>query len=145
MMSDLAYERLTCLDVVRRTHGDGLIAGLGLGMILHPILNTSAVRQVTVVEKYPDVIDLIRPTLPGGARLAIVCADIFTWTPPPGSRYDVIWFDIWPDVAPARLSEMARLHRRFARYLNRTNPRRWMESWHRRESRRLAAEAAHRR
>jgi len=31
--------------------------------------------------------------------------------------------------------EMARLHRRFARYLNRANPESWMESWHRRETR----------
>jgi len=70
-------------------------------------------------------------------RLLIVTADIFAWKPPRGSRYDVIWFDIWPDIAPARLPEMARLHRRFAPYLNRGNSRRWMDSWHRRETRRL--------
>jgi hypothetical protein len=64
------------------------------------------------------------------------------WRPPRGSRYDVIWFDIWPDIAPTRLPEMARLHRRFVPYLNRGNPRRWMDSWHRRETRRLAT--AHR-
>ena len=142
MMSDLGYERATCLEVVRRAHGEVLIAGLGLGMILHPILAKPHVGRVTVVEKYQDVIDLIGPTLPSTERLAIVTADIFAWRPPRGSRYDVIWFDIWPDIAPTRLPEMARLHRRFAPYLNRGNPRRWMDSWHRRETRRLAADLA---
>src|SRR5450759_2172607 len=44
MMSDFHYERVTCEEVVRRAHGDVLIAGLGLGMILHPILKMEAVR-----------------------------------------------------------------------------------------------------
>src|SRR5262245_19086014 len=137
MMSDLAYERATCLEVVRRAHGDVLIAGLGLGMILHPILSQPDVRHVTVVEKYQDVVDLIAPTLPRTDALALITADIFEWRPPLGSRYDVILFDIWPDVAPTRLPEMARLHRRFPPYLNRRNPRRWMASWHREETRRI--------
>lgn len=142
MMSDLGYERATCLEIVKRAHGQVLIAGLGLGMILHPILDKPAVRRITVVEKYPDVIDLVCPTLPASARLAIVAADIFAWRPPRDARYDVIWFDIWPDIATSRLAEMARLHRRFARYLNRANPESWMESWHRRETRHLAATSA---
>ena len=100
------------------------------------------VRRITVVEKYSDVIDLVCPTLPASARLAIVAADIFAWRPPRDARYDVIWFDIWPDIATSRLAEMARLHRRFARYLNRANPESWMESWHRRETRHLAATSA---
>ena len=87
---------------------------------------------------------MIRPTLPVTERLAIITADIFAWRPPRGSRYDVIWFDIWPDIAPTRLPEMARLHRRFAAFLGRGNPRRWMESWHRRETRRLAATSSRR-
>ena len=143
MMSDLAYERTTCLEVVQRAHGNVLIAGLGLGMILHPIVKQPGVRHVTVVEKYQDVVDLIGPTLPRSDALAVVVGDIFEWRPPTGSRYDVIWFDIWPDVAPSRLEEMAGLHRRFAPYLNRRNPRCWMDSWHREETRRIRA-AAHR-
>jgi hypothetical protein len=139
MMSDLGYERSTCLEVVRRAHGEVLIAGLGLGMILHPILMKPDVRRVTVVEKYRDVVDLIAPTLPETDRLAIIIADIFAWRPPRASRYDVVWFDIWPDVAPTRLAEMARLHRRFSRYLNRRDPGCWMDSWHRDETRRLSA------
>jgi hypothetical protein len=138
MMSDFHYERVTCEEVVRRAHGDVLIAGLGLGMILHPILKIEAVRSVTVIEKYQDVVDLVLPTLPRNEKLQVVLGDICTWKPPRGRRYDVIWFDIWPDIEPTRLPEMTRLHRRYSRWLNRANPECWMESWHRRETRRLA-------
>jgi len=138
MMSDLYYERVTCVEVVERAHGDVLIAGLGIGMILHPILRKEAVRSVAVVEKYPDVVDLVLPTLPTSEKLTVVLDDIYTWKPPRGRRYDVIWFDIWPDIEPTRLPEMARLHRRFRRYLNQANPACWMESWHRQETRRMA-------
>jgi hypothetical protein len=141
MMTDLAYERVTSLEVVKRAHGRMLVAGLGLGMILHPILKKRSVHRVTVVEKFPDVVDLIAPTLPNTEKLNIIAGDIFNWKPPRGARYDVIWFDIWPDVGPHRLPEMARLHRRFARYLNRSNPKCWMESWHRTEAKRILSAA----
>jgi hypothetical protein len=134
MMSDFHYERSTCAEVVRRAHGDVLIAGLGVGMILHPIVKKQQVRSVTVVEKYQDVVDLISPTLPRNRKLSIVTDDIFRWQPPHDRRYDVIWFDIWPDIEACRLPEMGRLHRRFRAHLNDSNPRRWMESWHRRET-----------
>ena len=137
-MSDFHYERVTCEEVVRRAHGDVLIAGLGLGMILHPILKIEAVRSVTVIEKYQDVMDLVLPTLAVNDKLQVVVGDICTWKPPRGRRYDVIWFDIWPDIEPTRLPEMTRLHRRYRRWLNRANPDCWMESWHRRETRSLA-------
>ncbi len=93
-MTDFLYERLTCVEVVERAHGDMLIAGLGLGMILHPILSNPEVNSLTVIEKYPDVIDLISPTLPRDPRVRVITDDIFTWGPPSNARYDVIWFDI---------------------------------------------------
>ena len=138
MMSDLYYERATCVEVVERAHGDVLVAGLGIGMILNPILRKEAVRSVTVIEKYPDVVDLVLPTLPASEKLKVLLDDIYTWKPRQGKCYDVIWFDIWPDIEATRLPEMARLHRRFRRYLNRANPACWMESWHRQETRRMA-------
>jgi hypothetical protein len=138
MMSDFHYERATCEEVVRRAHGDVLVAGLGLGMILHPILKKESVRAVTVIEKYQDVVDLVLPTLPTSEKLKVLLDDIYTWKPRRGKCYDVIWFDIWPDIEATRLPEMARLHRRFRRYLNRANPACWMESWHRQETRRIA-------
>jgi len=138
MMSDFHYERATCEEVVRRAHGDVLVAGLGLGMILHHILKKESVSEVTVIEKYQDVVDLVLPTLPTSEKLKVLLDDIYTWKPRRGKCYDVIWFDIWPDIEATRLPEMARLHRRFRRYLNRAKPACVMESSHRQETRRIA-------
>lgn len=125
MMSDTAMERRSNFEVVRRSHGHVFIAGLGLGMILHPILAKPEVTRVTVVEKYADVIKLVGPTLPQ-EKLEIVEADVLDWKPAKGTRYDTVYFDIWPDINEDNLEDMAKLHRRFAHF---KTPDAWMDSW----------------
>lgn len=127
VMSDTRMEQVTNYEVARRSHGSVLIAGLGLGMILHPILAKPEVEQVTVVEINPDVIALVHPSLLS-TKLTIICADIRVWKPPKGTLFDTIYFDIWPDLCTDNLKEIARLHQRFKYHLNRSgNP--WMGSW----------------
>jgi hypothetical protein len=130
VMSDTRFEKLTNYEVVSRAHGRVLIAGLGLGMILHPILRKGEVKSVVVVEKHRDVIDLVTPHY-SSRKLRVVCADIFEWVPEPGEKFDVIYFDIWPDQTTANLCEMGKLHQRFKYRLDRENPERWMDSWSR--------------
>lgn len=125
MMSDTPMEKRSNSHVLCVAAGDVLIAGLGLGMILHPLLAKPEVRSVTVVEKYQEVIDLVGPTLPK-EKLSLVHGDIFTWQPEKGRQWDTIYFDIWPDVSPDNLEEMTTLHRRFAR---RKTGSGWMDSW----------------
>lgn len=125
-MSDTDHERRSNRHIVWKSTGDVLIAGLGLGMILHPLLSKDTVRTVTVIEKYQDVIDIVTPTLPKSAKLTIVCADIFHWKPQPKTKWNVIYFDIWPDMCADNLKEMAKLHQRFKYY---KAPDGWMESW----------------
>lgn len=113
-------------------HGRVLIAGLGLGMIVHGAMKKPEVKHVTVIEKSADVIGLVSPSLPPRPRkMAIIEADIFDWRPARGSLFDVIYFDIWPDRNGDNLTEIAKLHRSFARFLNRDNPNAWMNSWYR--------------
>ena len=128
VMSDTRIEKITNCEVVNRAHGNVLLAGLGIGMILVPILKKREVKSVLVVEKYQDVIDIVAPHFPS-RKLRIVCADIFDWTPEPSAKFDVIYFDIWPDQDTGNLPEMGRLHQRFKGCLNRNNPDRWMDSW----------------
>jgi hypothetical protein len=45
--------------LVQRMSGDVLIGGLGIGMIHIPLLASSDVTSVTIVEKEQDVIDLV--------------------------------------------------------------------------------------
>jgi len=132
MMTDMQMEQNSNLDVVWKAKGDVLIAGLGLGMILVPILAKPQVRTVTVIEKYQDVINLVAlpiMSLPGAEKLKIVRADIFDWAPPQGQKWDTIYFDIWPNICEDNLPEMSRLHKKFA---HRKKPGAWMQSWKRR-------------
>jgi len=131
MMTDTRNEQRTNTEVVRRAQGDVFIAGLGLGMILVPILAKEAVKSVTVIEKYQHVVTLVAPQLqaiPGGEKLTVVHGDVFTWQPPKGQKWDVLYFDIWPDICVDNLPEMASLHQK---YKSRKKPGAWMHSWRR--------------
>lgn len=135
VMSDTGMEHRTNYEFIRRAHGHVLIAGLGLGLILHMLRERmDKIQSITVVELSQDVIDLVAPyyQMP---KVKIVQGDINTWTPPARAVYDVIYFDIWPDICMDNLKLMAKLTRRFAKYKNRVNPEVWMECWSRPEMR----------
>lgn len=73
--------------------GDALVAGLGMGLMLHHMSNRRPdIGRITVVERSPDVVKLIRPTLPEDSRVEIVVADFYEYieriTDPPAS---VLW------------------------------------------------------
>jgi hypothetical protein len=81
--------------MMSRLSGDILIGGLGIGMINIPLLASSNITSVTIVEKEQDVIDLVWDDCAKDDRFTLVCDDIHTWTPPEGSSWDVGWFDTW--------------------------------------------------
>lgn len=127
MMSDTRMEHMTNYEVVRMARGNVMVAGLGLGMILHPILSKESVTSVTVVEKYADVIALVGPSVQH-PKLTIVNADIFSWKPAKGTKFDCLYFDIWADQSTDDLESMRKLHCRFRPYKHVDG---WMESWRR--------------
>lgn len=127
-MSDTAMERRTNTDVVRRANGHVLIAGLGLGLILAPILAKDSVTETVVIEKYQAVIDLVAPYY-ANPKLTIIRADIFEWAPVKGQKFDTVYFDIWPDLTTDNLKQINRLHQRGKHWVNYANPDHWMSSW----------------
>lgn len=130
VMSDTRMERDTNREFVLKARGDVLLAGLGLGMVLLPLLAKESVKSVLVVEKSQEVIDLVLPQIeakagPASKKLQVTQGDIFTWAPP-RTRWDTIYFDIWGDVSSDDLREMRQLHNRFRSKLR---PKGWMASW----------------
>ncbi len=136
VMSDTPYERLTNRDLVGKAFGDVLIGGLGIGMILVPLINNPAVTSVTVIECNQDVVDLVAPQLPLTDEVSIICADINTWEPPPNRKYTTIYFDIWPTICSDNYEEMKALHRRYKKYVN-YKVGGFMDSWCKDDVRRL--------
>jgi hypothetical protein len=130
-MWDVPDERRWNHVAVDHARGDVLVLGLGLGLILHPILRKRSVRTVRVLEPQPHVIELVRPSLrhvPGAEKLTIEETEASPQWAPPGERYDTIWCDAvagfsW-DRDFLRLAEWWMGH--FARWLR---PGGWIGHW----------------
>ena len=58
-MSDTQMERRTNVEFINNVRGHVLIAGLGIGLLIPPIIET--VKSITIIEKNKEVIDLISP------------------------------------------------------------------------------------
>ncbi len=139
VMSDTPMERRTNRAFVDVAKGDVLIAGLGIGMVLPPLLNKDSVQSVTVVELEGDIIKMVEPAFrplakKSGKTLTIVEASIFDWTLPKGAMWDTIYFDIWSDICGDNWSEMKTLNRKFSRRLNDGG---WKGAWRKADMRYL--------
>jgi hypothetical protein len=95
-------------------HGNILINGLGLGVVLKALLNKREVKSVTVIEKSEDVIKLVAPYFKD-KRVKIVHADAFTYKSPKNQHYDYVWHDIWDNICSDNLLEMKKLHRKYGK------------------------------
>lgn len=126
VMSDTRMERISNSHFVANANGNVLIAGLGLGLIIHNIINKPEVTKILVVEKYQDVVDLVKPKFEN-EKLTVVCEDIFNFNT--SEKFDTIYFDIWPDINTDNLEDIKKLHNKFKFKLNRSNPRSYMNSW----------------
>lgn len=83
-------------------HGRVLIGGLGLGYAATILSRRGGVREVVIVEKARDVVDLVAPHLVADdaaarAKLTIVCADLFDYLRelPACHRFEHAFYDIW--------------------------------------------------
>lgn len=128
MMSDTHMERRTNSEFVSKAHGDVMIAGLGIGLIINALedkVKSGEVKSITVYEKYQDVIDLVLPRykhLP----IKVICKDILEYKPKKGETYDTIYFDIWPEIGEDNMKDIRMLHNRW-KFRKRNGG--YMDSW----------------
>lgn len=101
-----------------------LVNGLGLGMVVRAALMSDGVAHVDDVEKDPAVARLIGRHLPGD-RVAVTVGDAFDTEWPDGTRWDLAWHDIWPDISDLNLPGM---HKLTKKYRDRTG---WQGCWQR--------------
>jgi len=122
VMSDTPQEQRDHWSAEYQATGSCLLNGLGIGMVLKNILLKPDVADVTIVEISQDLIDLVAPFYVD-PRVTIICADAFTYQPPKGKRYQMVWHDIWDTICSDNLPEMAKLHRKYGRKTD------WQGSW----------------
>lgn len=144
MMSDTPMEIRTNREFIEEAHGEVLIAGLGLGIVLLSIQRRKEVETITVVEKSRELVEFIVPHLPLTHKVEIRFGDIFEWLPNDGEVFDTIYFDIWDEISGDNYPQTKELHKRFRKYLNKdSNLHWWMDSWRRADFKRKYFENKH--
>lgn len=120
MMSDTPMEKRTSSNFMLNAKGDVLICGLGIGLVIMPLLDNEEVKSITVIEKYQDVIDCVLPQIkPHDTenKLNVICQDCFEFTTK--EKYDTIFIDIWPFVnSDIYKEEMLPLKRKYRKFLS---------------------------
>jgi len=99
--------------LVSRMSGDILLGGLGIGMIHIPLLASSDVTSVTIIENSQDVIDLVWDHCAKDDRFTLIHDDINTWDIPEGSNWDVGWFDSWITSDEKLSNYVARMNQKY--------------------------------
>lgn len=126
-MSDTPAEvrdLIACDEHMRRHHGGSmLIAGLGLGLVLHRAIARRQMRVIDVVEREDRVLTAVGDHYQAlaeefGCKLRFHVADIHQWRIPRGSTWNIGFFDIWPTIAQEDMPEVKRLRDRFRRRLD---------------------------
>ena len=116
VMSDTDMKKRTNSSFVINAHGNVLIGGLGIGLILLAIQDKKEVKQITVVEKNMEVIELVGGQLPLNSKVHIVHDDVFDYNPL--FKYNTIYMDIWNYInSDVYEREMKPLISKYRKYL----------------------------
>ncbi len=136
VMSDTPAEISDHMNAIDHAKGQVLITGLGIGVVLNACLMKPEVEHCTVIELESDVIALVASHYQKkwGDRLTIINEDAFKYQPPKGTKYDMIWHDIWPEICGDNYKDMKILKAKYKKNLRMLG---WQGCWVEREVRRL--------
>lgn len=120
MMSNTPMEKRTSAEFVCNAYGDVLICGLGIGLVIMPLLESEKVKSITVIEKYQDVIDCVLPQIVSydtEGKLKVICQDCFDFDTK--DKFDTIFIDIWAYInSDVYKEEMLPLKRKYRKFLS---------------------------
>lgn len=142
IMSDTPYERLTNQAFVNNAHGNVLIVGLGIGLLLKaliPKLENGEISHISVWEKNDSLIKLwnmAKLYLPVHDKISIFHYDVFEYKQMKKQlkgAFDSIYIDIWAELNEDAYAQMKLFRRAFRPFLNPNNPNAFIECWGRKE------------
>jgi len=117
MMSDTLDECVDMIPILNVAVGRVLVTGMGLGVVTSALCRLNAVTEVHVVEKDKQLAGLVERHI-AHPKLTVHYADAFTWEPPTGLGFDCAWHDIWLILSADNLPEMAKLRRKYGKWMN---------------------------
>lgn len=106
VMIDDAFERQTNQIILDNARGDVLIFGLGIGLIVYPIMKKDTVKSILIVEKHQEVLDLIMPQTAFNDKVKVIKGDWYDYETE--KTYDTIWLDDW--TSPLEDEELRKLN-----------------------------------
>lgn len=130
MMSNHLSEIETCNIFSDNARGDVLIFGLGLGIVVFPLLKDESIKSITIIEHDKSLIDVVGFFLSSQdvcCKLSIIHGDAFTHHRDLHEKYDTIWFDIWSRLERSTVDEIEYLHKVYKKNLKDENS--LMLSW----------------
>jgi len=132
IMSNTSMEKRSNAIFVMDAHGDVFIAGLGIGLIVLPIQDKEEVRSITILEKHPEVIELVGKQLHLNEKAKIIQGDVFDYEFSKGTKFDTLYFDIWnyvnSDVYENEMKILKKKYRKYKRSLK-DNPNAFIKCW----------------
>jgi hypothetical protein len=134
MMSDVPMEQSTNQNFINRANGDVLIFGLGLGLIVLPLLKDKDIKSITVVEIDEGLIKIVKPILEkydSENKLKIVQDNAFGfhYNLKSEEKYDSIYFDIWISITADNFNEMLHFNSVYENFLNKKNKESFIDHW----------------
>lgn len=127
MMSNHEFEMLTNQKFLDNAKGDVLVFGLGIGLIIFPLLKDTEIKSITIVETDSGLIDEVFPIIiqnDTDAKVSVYMEDAFKFET--DKMFDTIYFDIWSVIDQSAFSEMRLFSEKFK---NNLKPNGWMDSW----------------
>jgi hypothetical protein len=128
MMSDTLAERIETRRLLDVAKGRVLVAGLGLGMLVHGLIRKEGVASVTVLEHNPLVIEAVGPTLAQYPNVRIVETDAREWGGDnPDEDFDTVLLDIWPYINETMHEELAEMRFHYEQVFPNAHIEGWLE------------------
>jgi spermidine synthase len=127
MMSNHEFEIITNQKFLDNAKGDVLIFGLGIGLVIFPLLNMSEINSITIVEIDGSLIEHVNPIIKKNdihSKVSIYEGDAFSFET--NKLFDTIYFDIWHSINEKAFREMKILIEKFKYNLTLGG---WMDSW----------------
>jgi len=126
VMCTTQFELATNKPFLDIANGDVLIIGLGLAMIVFPLLNDETISSITIVEKDLEVIQYIGNKVSQfdlEGKVSIVNGDAYDHynNMDPNKKYDTIFLDFWNQLNKENIEEVTTVKENYRPFLKDQN------------------------